>query len=51
MVEVRCKNCNKLLYKVSDIPYMEGELLLEIKCDRCKEINKNNLEELELNTK
>jgi len=35
MQKIRCKKCNKLLFKISKIDY---QLKIEIKCSRCKTI-------------
>jgi LSD1 subclass zinc finger protein len=37
MIEVRCKKCDKLLMKI------KGTAYVEIKCPRCKAINKYNI--------
>ncbi|AGI32269.1 TPA: Com family DNA-binding transcriptional regulator [Mannheimia haemolytica] len=36
LIEIRCKYCQKLLAKAKDVQH------LEIKCVRCKSINKFN---------
>ena len=39
MKELRCKKCNKLLYKYTENAEVWGEIVVEIVCNRCKEVN------------
>lgn len=39
MVEVRCKSCGKLLFKIKH----EKDSYIEIKCPKCKWLNKIHL--------
>ena len=40
MQEYRCKFCHKLLFKVEKKATDLNPALVEIKCDKCKRINK-----------
>ena len=48
MQEVRCEKCNKLLYKLIDVPndWVKDEVMstvVESKCQRCGTINQTKL--------
>lgn len=40
MREYRCKNCGKLLFRADE---KEAKGKIEVKCTKCKEINKINI--------
>lgn len=39
MIEVRCINCNRLLFKISKEPFESHDFKIEIKCNKCKHVN------------
>lgn len=39
LVEIRCKKCNRILFKIK----LEKDAYIECKCSRCNEINKIQL--------